>query len=51
MNQNEFEAVRVPLLEATIQTRFPGDARIEALRGHFQQAIPCLPVAVCTACI
>lgn len=39
MSRGAYELVRVPLMEATIEVRFPGDARIDAIRGDFQQAI------------
>lgn len=39
MSEGAYELIRVPLVEATIQVRFPGDARIDATRGDFQQAI------------
>lgn len=39
MSQGAYDLVPVPLVEATIQVRFPGDARIDAVRGNFQQAI------------
>jgi uncharacterized protein (TIGR04255 family) len=33
------ELIRVPLKEAVIEVRFPGDARIEAWRGEFQKTV------------
>ncbi len=31
--------IEVPLVEASIEVRFPGDARVDARRGEFQQAV------------
>lgn len=39
MAHEPFDIIGVPLVEASIEVRFPGDARIEALRGDFQQAV------------
>ena len=38
MNSNEsgFQIVETPLVEATVEIRFPGDARIDRFRGDFQ---------------
>lgn len=33
------QPIRVPLIDAAIEVRFPGDARIEAWRGEFQQFV------------
>ncbi len=39
MGHEPFDIIQVPLVEASIEVRFPGDARIEARRGEFQQAV------------
>jgi len=39
MSESHFELLPVPLIEAIIEVRFPGDARIEAIRGEYQQGI------------
>lgn len=39
MSEGAYELVRVPLIEATIEVRFHGDARVDAIRGNFQEAI------------
>jgi len=39
MSLGGYELVEVPLVEATIEVRFPGDARIDAIRGEFQHAV------------
>lgn len=45
MSDKGFELVRVPLVEATIEVRFPGEAQIDAVRGTFQRAVaPELPL-------
>jgi len=35
-DKSGFEIVEVPLVEATVEIRFPGDARIDRFRGDFQ---------------
>lgn len=39
MSESPYELVSVPLVEAIIEVRFPGDVRIEVLRGDFQLGI------------
>lgn len=39
MASRPFDIVAVPLVEASIEVRFPGDARVEARRGEFQRAV------------
>ena len=34
----QFEGIPVPLTEAVIEGRFPGQADVERLRGAFQRA-------------
>ncbi len=35
----EIEVIPVPLAEAVIEVRFPGDADVERVRGSFQRTI------------
>jgi uncharacterized protein (TIGR04255 family) len=35
----QFEVIPVPLAEAVIEVRFPGEADVERLRGEFQRAV------------
>lgn len=39
MARRPFDLVSVPLVEASIEVRFPGDASVEARRGAFQRAV------------
>lgn len=37
--QEPFEVIPVPLVEAVVEVRFPGDADLERRRGEFQRAV------------